>query len=254
MWRIIFPLIIAVIGIVGNVILNTTWGEAYFQNSTFLDILKTITYMTAVIPALYSLIRAEARYKESETRYENLEKEKRKEVALDILRDLLRAAVVKLFINEELNAIRANVMVVDNAQLMILCSINMEFCTDYNIRLDYGQGCAGMAWKRACEASTSERWVPVLAPKANLTPKKLRDMWHFTDKLVEETKKVYWVLSTPIFGHINSGTKFFGILNIDGYGKPLRGPRKLKNPTLHKDCADIAEYFGKVLIENGIIS
>ena len=59
-------------------------------------------------------------------------------------------------------------MIEDGGKLAILCSINMEFYRDYNIQLAYGHGCAGMAWKRACEAPMSERWVPVFALKPKL--------------------------------------------------------------------------------------
>jgi len=241
------PLLIVGIGIVGNVLLTTVWGEEHVQSLAVRDTLRIVTYIAAVFPTLFSYIRAEERYKKSE-------KERRKREALDKMRDLLRAAIVKIFEGEDPETIRANIMIEDGGELTILCSINMEFNHDYNIRLAYGHGCAGMAWKRACEAPMSERWVPVLAPKTQLSTKRLRDEWHLTDEQIGITRHVLWILSVPIFQLAGSETKFLGVLSFDGVRKPLKDVHRLKDHTLHIGCADVAEYFGSMLLENNILN
>jgi len=267
MRRIILPLIIAALGVVGNIILNTSLGNL-IKIPAISVTLKIITIIAAVVPTSFSLILAElrdkkteARYRESEERYraaekryQEVENERRKREALDELRDYFRAAIVRLFSDEDNNTIRANIMVVNSGELVTLCSINMEFCKDFDIHLQYGQGCAGEAWKRAREKPISECWVPVLAPRTNLSLEELKEKWHFTDDLIEKTKDVLWVISTPIFYHTNLKMQFVGILNFDGVGNNLKNPKILEDITLHKDCADIAEEFGKILIHNKIVN
>lgn len=253
MRRIILPLIIATLGVVGNIILNTCLGSL-IKIPAILETLKIITIIAAVVPTSFSLILAELRDKKAEVRYKEVENEKRKREALDELRDYFRAAIVRLFTDEDNNTIRANIMVVNGKELVILCSINMEFCNDFDIHLLYGQGCAGVAWKRAMEKPLSECWVPVLAPEINLTSEDLKEKWHFTDELIEKTKEVLWVLSTPIFYHTSSKIQFVGILNFDGFGKNLNNQERLKDISLHKDCADIAEEFGEILVNNRIVN
>ena len=89
----LLPLLIATIGIIGNFLLTTVWGETHIQSLAVRDTLKIVTYIAAVFPTLFSYIRAEERYKKSE-------KERRKREALDKMRDLLRAAIVKIFEGE----------------------------------------------------------------------------------------------------------------------------------------------------------
>jgi hypothetical protein len=267
MRRIILPLIIAALGVVGSIVLDTSLAD-FITNPIVLVTLKIIGIVAAVFPTAYSLIldelrdkESEARYQESEKRYRSAEQryqeveiERRKREALDELRDYFRAAIVRLFTGEDNNTIRANIMVVNLQELVILCSINMEFCKDFDIHLQYGQGCAGEAWKRATKKPISECWVPVLAPKTNLSQKDLYEKWHFTDDLIEKTKDVLWVISTPIFYHVDSKMQFIGILNFDGVGSNLKNPKRLEDISLHKDCADIAEEFGKILIHNKIVN
>ena len=123
----------------------------------------------------------------------------------------------------------------------------MEFCKDFEIKLDFGQGCAGVAWNRANYETMSQRWIPVLAPKANLTPKRLKEVWHLSSEQITITKGIQWILSTPIFNHQGTELKCLGVLSFDGFGKHLKNEERLKKPSLHKDCADIAEEFGKML-------
>jgi hypothetical protein len=247
MWRIIIPVIIAIIGVLGNIILNTTWGVTQIQNSFTLNILKIVTYCAAVVPTLYSLIRAEARYQDSE-------KDRNRRLALDDLRDYLRAAIIKLFPGEDSNTIRANIMVPDGSQLVILCSVNMEFCKDFDIRLDFGQGCSGVVWNRANGKTMSERWIPVLASKANLTSKRLKEMWHLTDEQINTTKGIQWILSTPIFHQDGPKTRCLGVLSFDGFGKPLKNMKRLQKASLHKDSADVAEDFGRIMTKFDILN
>jgi len=241
------------LGIVGNVILNTPWGSGYINNQILTNVLKAVTYIIAVFPALFAFARAEARARDSEIKHQVAETLIDQQVAIDKLRDLLRAAIVKLFEGENLKYIRANISVVTESKLKILCSINMEFSNDYNVEFAYGQGCAGTAWRRGKEAVTWERWLPIVEPKAKLQPKKLKELWHLSDAQIKKTTGVFWIVSTPIFRYYNYETTVLGVLNFDGVEAPLRHPTKIQNETFHKDCADIAEHFGSLLVENNLV-
>jgi len=160
---------------------------------------------------------------------------------------LLKAAIVRLFPGEDHAMIRANIMTVRDDHLGILCSLNMELYPDSEIQLSYGQGCAGAAWKRAFEAPMSERWVPVVALSARVTPKQLRERWGFTDDQISMTRRLLWVLSVPIFERQAGYSEFVGILNFDGVVKPLKRTSRLRDAALHKDSADLADFFAEEL-------
>ena len=250
MWRILIPILIAAMGVTGNIVLNTTWGTAHVDNPALTNVLKLLTSVAAVFPPLYSFVRAETRARDSEAKFKLAEIQRRQRETIDQLRDLLRAAILKLFVGENLQTIRANIMVVADKRLRILCSINMEFSNDHSIEFDYGQGCAGTAWERAEEATMRERWVPLVAPRANLTPKRLKGIWRLSDAQIRQTAGVLWVVSTPIFRHNSSVTQVLGVLNFDGVGAPLRRSARIQNAQFHKDCADIAEHFSALLVDN----
>lgn len=241
------PFVIASLGIAGNIALNLPRDDQLMLNPNLRLALLALTLAAAATPGLLSYARAESRYDRSE-------RDRRRREGLDVLRELLRGAIQRLFPDEQPASIRANVMTVQGDHLSILCSVNMELYPDSEIELAYGQGCAGAAWKRACEAPMSERWVPVLAPSARISPRYLRERWGFDENQVRMTRHLMWVLSTPVFRRSAGESQFIGILNIDGVGKELRKISRLKDPALHKDCADIADFFANELVSYGFIT
>lgn len=243
MRRLLLPSIVALAGVLANAALSTSWGASLGLPPILSDLLRIASLAAAAIPGLYALARAE-------NRYEQAERARSRRKALDDLRAMLTAAVKRLFPREDPSRIRANVMIVDGTELAILTSVNMELYPDAAIRLDYGQGCAGAAWRRACEAAMSDRWAPVLARNARLDPSALRDQWHLCDELIASTTHVLWVLSVPIFYTQGAASDLVGVLNFDGVSAMLDNPAHLEDPQLHKDCADIAEYFASHIAEN----
>jgi len=240
------PFVIAILGLAGNIALNWPRNDPLIQDPVIRVALLALTLAATATPGLYSYARAESRYDRSE-------RDRRRREGIDVLRGLLRTAIPRLFPEEQPVSIRANIMTVESDHLAILCSVNMELYPDSEIRLAYGQGCAGAAWKRACEAPMSERWVPVLAPSARVIPRQLRERWGFDENQIKMTRHLMWVLSTPIFHRSAGQSEFIGVLNFDGVGKELRRVSRLKDPTLHKDCADIADFFATELISYGFL-
>jgi len=229
------PLCLSCAIVVINVALFTKWGNWLNFSEQGRDFLKVILWLISLAPPLYALYRAETSCAMSET--------------LTKSKELLEAAVKRLFEDEDLRNIRANYMVIDKKgdekKLRIFASWNMDLYPDKDIRLYYGQGCAGVAWKRACEEGVREQWLPVVAPPGGALHKK----WGLSEEQAKKTKHVMWVLSVPVFIKNRRGNpQLIGVLNFDGV-QNLKNPGYLEMEQTHKDAADIAEAFGNEIKE-----
>jgi hypothetical protein len=244
-WRLLLPALLSLISVVSAILLNTGLAESKITNPDALAFLKIVSILAASGIPLYSLYRAEERASEAETARQDREN-------LEDLERMLAAAVKRVFPNEDPSRIRANIMLeAEEHALVILCSVGMDLYRDGDLQLAFGQGCAGTAWKRACEASMATRWVPVVAPNAKLAPDRLKHDWGFEDDQVSMTNHVLWVISTPIFLLSGGVASFAGVLNFDGVVSPLGQSDRLEDPQLHRDIADIADFFAAKLREAG---
>lgn len=235
--------LIAFLGIASNLAFSTDWGRSLIGNPStiVIRILQTASLLAASFVPLYSYYRAEKRASTAQ-------EAQAKREAVECLRGKLTAAIGRLFQNENSRRIRANIMTVCDDSLRILCSVNMDLYPDENLTLAYGQGCAGVAWQRACERPMSDRWVPIVAPNALITPNYLREEWGLDADRINSTAHVLWVLSTPLFYRQEGESRFVGTLNFDGVQAPLNAPERLEDPQLHKDVADVADFFAKDLV------
>ena len=233
------PMCASCVIVVVDVILFTKWGERL--NVVFggwEDALRITLWVVSFIPPLYSLYRAEARCAMSE--------------ALAKSKNLLEAAAKRLFQEEDLKNVRANFMLVEGKgserKLWIFASWNMDLWPDKDIRLLYGQGCAGVAWKRACEKGVREQWLPVVA-LPGLYGEDLYKKWRLSGEQIEKTRHVSWILSVPVFIKDGNGhPQLIGVLNFDGI-QNLSKSEYLKMEQTHKDAADVAEAFGREIKE-----
>jgi len=233
------PVILAAFGVVGNILLNTGLRDRLVQEPWLLLGLTAITLLCASVLPIVSFLRAESRYHRRES--------------IGALQRLLAEAIRRIFPGEDPGRIRANVMTVQGDELAILSSVNMDLYPDLDVRWGYDQGCAGTAWKRASEAPMSERWVPVLAPNAQVSADDLTREWRLTKEQIQKTSHVLWVLSTPLFITEGEQSRFVGVLNFDGVSGDLSNMGRLRDESIHKDCADIGDYFASELVRRGIV-
>jgi hypothetical protein len=205
-------------------------------------VLRGVGLLLAACPGIISYIRAEQRHRQAIQRQECRE-------ALADLRQTLIASIPALFQGESGQSIRANVMMASDDSLRMLCSVNMEVFPDVRVTLRKGQGCAGVAWKQAVDGPIEDCWKPVYAPKAQLTPHRLKKKWKLTEEQIERTGHILWVLSVPLFAHIGDSRKFLGILNYDGVQQELKRPRRLDEEEFLRQAIKMGEKIAEVLLE-----
>jgi hypothetical protein len=140
-------------------------------------------------------------------------------------------------------------MIVSGDVLRMFCSVNMEVSPDVHVTLRKGQGCAGVAWKQAVDGPIGDCWKPVYAPRAQLTPRRLKERWKLTEEQIERTGDILWVLSIPLFAHVGDSRRFLGVLNYDGVQQELARPRRLDEEEFLRQSIKMGEKIAEVLLE-----
>ncbi|MGA2763491.1 MAG: hypothetical protein ABSG17_09015 [Spirochaetia bacterium] len=233
---------VAVVGAVAAfaVDLLPPWGPVGYGWTRAL--IRGAGLLLAACPGIISYIRAEQRHRQAAKQQECRE-------AFADLRQTLVASIPALFEGESGQSIRANVMIVSGDVLRMFCSVNMEVSPDARVTLRKGQGCAGVAWKRAVDGPIGDCWKPVYAPRAQLTPRRLKEKWKLTEDQIERTGHILWVLSIPLFAHLGDSRRFLGVLNYDGVQRQLRRPRRLDEEEFLRQSIKIGEKISEVLLK-----
>lgn len=242
----------ALLGIISNLLLNSSQGQTLVTNETSRLGLNFVSLMAATLPSLVSFYRAEMRARRAEDDKIRAEKDRVRQDAIDDIEKALIAAVGILFPDEDVYQIRANIMTIstDNS-LKIWCkSNNMHLYPDENIAFKCGEGCVGEVWRRAKEYPMSTRWQPAYASPITLGSE-IEKHWKISREQIEKTKHLIWILSTPIFASYEDYSKFIGVLNFDGVAF-LKNMKKLEDADIHRHCVDIAEHIGSKMVTVGV--
>jgi hypothetical protein len=196
-------------------------------------------------------------YYRSEKRHQDTSIVQAREKARVHLTDMLVSAIQNMFIGETPQTIRANIMLAEGDELHMLASANMDVFPDFKVHLRKGQGCAGLAWKRAVSTAMNDCWRPVLATQAQLTRAQLRRRWNLSDDQVGKTSHILWILSIPLFLNAGSTRSFVGVLNFDGVHKPLNSPHRLRHPDFIGACVafgdNVIQVAGEAMLLPGQI-
>jgi hypothetical protein len=221
---------------------------------------RVLALATTAFPPIYAFHKAEERARDSERRSQEAERkleqsedERRHHEGMEYLRKVLEASVRRLFPDENLTFVRANVMVVVGNDLQVLCGWNMEAFRDGKMSLKCGQGVAGSVWKAVKEGSVSDYWRPVYAPKAQLAHRELQSKWLMSDDDIRRTAHILWILSTPILVSSGDNRQFLGVLNLDGVSRRLESMETLEDPDFQIKVVAVAENIGQVIVERGLL-
>ena len=202
--------------------------------------IKAIALLLSAGSGVFSYVRAEHRHHDSSLRQERRD-------AMARLEDTLASSVQNLFVGERPETIRANVMVVSKEELSMLASVNMLVFPDYKVRLRIGQGCAGVAWQQALDATVSDFWKPVVAASTDLTAGLKKVKWRLTEDQILLTRHILWVVSIPLFRKSQGQRTFLGVLNFDGVHRALKHPERLSQSDFMGQCAAIGERVAELV-------
>jgi hypothetical protein len=144
-------------------------------------------------------------------------------------------------------------MIASKEELHMLASVNMLVFQDYKVRLRRGQGCAGVAWQQALDATVSDFWKPVVATSTDLTTGLKKDRWRLTDDQIQLTRHILWIVSIPLFQSSQGQRTFLGVLNFDGVHQPLQHAERLSQPDFMGQCASIGERVAEVVSSQGAL-
>jgi hypothetical protein len=233
---------VAAVGAVAAFAADLLPAEALFGAGWFRALVRGVGLLMAACPGIISYVRAEQRHRQAARQQECRE-------ALAELRRTLVASIPALFLGESGQSIRANVMIASGDVLRMFCSVNMEVSPDVRVSLRKGQGCAGVAWKQAVDGPIGDCWKPVYAPRAQLTPRRLKQKWKLTDEQIERTGHILWVLSIPLFAHLGDSRRFLGVLNYDGVQQELARPQRLDEQEFLLQSIKMGEKIAEVLLE-----
>lgn len=240
------PVLIAAIGIIANLALDVLTGLGLIGPQFGLPLYllaRIVALSAAVFPGLYALGKAEKRERT---------RQRRREIA-DVSR-VLEASVRRLFPNENLNHIRANLMIVVGDTLDVLCGWNMDAYPDSKMSLGYGEGVAGKVWVRATENPLSKCWQPVYAPREQLHRRNLGDQWGLDSRDIEKTSHIRWILSTPLLHRNADILKFLGVLNLDGVTADLNSMEVFEDSQFHLKCVAVADLVGNRIVEGDLMT
>ena len=233
-----------VVGLLANLVMEY---ETRGAHDPWAYILRSVLVLTSAAPGWIGLYIGERRNRASE------ELSKRRE-RLDYLAKVLEGSVRKLFPSEDHYTIRANVMVVREQMLQVLCQWNMEAYLDSRMSLSKGQGVAGAVWKIAIEGNVADFWRPLYAPWAQLSRQKLSRKWKLAKKQIEATSHIRWILSTPILQRVGAETRFLGVLNLDGVIRDLNNMHVFEDETFHLHCVTTAEQVGNEIVMGDLLA
>ena len=208
--------------------------------------IKAFALLLSAGSGVFSYVRSEERHRDSSLRQERRD-------AMARLEDTLASSVQNLFVGERPETIRANVMIVSKEELHMLASVNMLVFPDYKVRLRKGQGCAGVAWQQALDATVSDFWKPVVATSTDLTAGLKKDRWRLTDEQIQLTRHILWIVSIPLFRSSQGQRTFLGVLNFDGVHQPLQHAERLSRSDFMGQCASIGERVAEVVSSQGAL-
>lgn len=231
---------IVALGVIASLALDLDVIKALIGSPAVRGVIKALALAFSAGSGVYSYIRSEQRHRDS-----SLSQERRD--AMGRLEDTLASSVQNLFVGERPETIRANVMIASREELHMLASVNMLVFPDYKVRLRKGQGCAGVAWQQALDATVSDFWKPVVATSMDLTTGLKKDKWKLTEDQVLVTRHILWIVSIPLFRRSQGQRTFLGVLNFDGVHRPLEHPERLSQSDFMGQCAAIGERVAEVV-------
>jgi len=236
--------IVFVVGLIANLAMEYDTRGTHDLRPYFL---RSVLVFTAAAPGWIGLYIGERRNRANE-------RESQRRGRLDYLAKVLEGSVRKLFPDEDHYTIRANVMVVREEKLQVLCQWNTEAYPDSRMSLSQGQGVAGTVWKIAIEGNVADFWRPLYAPWAQLSRQKLTRKWRLGKGQIEATAQIRWILSTPILQRVGAETRFLGVLNLDGVIRDLKNMHIFEDETFHRHCVKAAEQVGNEIVMGDLLA